>query len=204
LFHAEFEEDLLVISCDINYVRRFACNPEFSLVMDGTFKSLSTSFYQVYIIHCYFNNQSFPILYCFLSGKSERLYLKIFNIIKNKFQNQGINFNPTNIQIDFEFAVFNALRSLWPNTKISGCYFHFAQSIWRKVQNFGLVSRFNDDENFRTCIEMCYTLPLVPIGDLNDAWQIIKNIWSTQDNEINSLLSFVESNWICGTSGPIG
>jgi hypothetical protein len=121
--------------------------------MDGTFKSSSTSFYQVYILHGEINGQSFPLLYCFLNEKTGRIYKKTFTIIKRYFYIRGQNFTPSKIQIDFEVAVFNAVRFVWPDTTLVGCYFHFGQAIWRKIQSIGLVSRFNEDLNFRTFLK---------------------------------------------------
>lgn len=120
LLHWEFGGDIIIVLGDTEYIRKFSSTREFSLVMDGTFKSSSTSFYQIYIIHGCFNDQSFPLLYCFMNGKTERLYSKVFSIIKTKLLALGINFNPLRIQIDFESAAFNAIRINWPDTRITG------------------------------------------------------------------------------------
>jgi hypothetical protein len=109
VLHAEFEDDVIVILGDSNFISRFSGAPGFSVVMDGTFKSSSTSFYQVYIIHGDFNGQSFPLIYCFLNGKTERLYEKTFNLIRETLEIRNVRFQPTKIQIDFEKAAFNAV-----------------------------------------------------------------------------------------------
>jgi len=40
--------------------------------------------------------------------------------------------------VDFEAAVWNAVRIEFPDATIKGCTFHFSQAIWRKVQDIGL------------------------------------------------------------------
>lgn len=42
--------------------------------------------------------------------------------------------------VDFERGVWQALRSVFTSTNvhIRGCCFHWAQAIWRKVQELGL------------------------------------------------------------------
>jgi transposase-like protein len=37
------------------------------------------------------------------------------------------------ITIDFETALWKALRCLLPNVKLQGCVFHWTQAVWRKV-----------------------------------------------------------------------
>jgi hypothetical protein len=196
LLHAEFTEDLLIILGDYSYISKFIHEEQFLLVMDGTFKSSSTSFYQVYIIHGSLQGQSFPLLYCSMNDKTERLYKKTFSIIKNYFENRNCFFNPTKIQIDFEVAAFNAVEFVWPNTFIVGCYFHFGQSIWRRIQNTGLCRKFNEDQTFSTFVELCSSLLLVQIEDVFSAWNYNKRTYSLQNVETDSFLSFVESVWI--------
>ena len=33
----------------------------------------------------------------------------------------------------------------WPTTTVKGCFFHFAQNVWRKIQELGLQT-LNDDQ----------------------------------------------------------
>ena len=40
--------------------------------------------------------------------------------------------------IDFELAVHNVIRTLFPDCIIKGCIFHFSQALWRKLQEVGL------------------------------------------------------------------
>jgi hypothetical protein len=60
--------------------------------MDGTFKSSSTIFYQIYILHGELQSQSFPLLYCFLNEKLKEyikkhvIFLKLILIYEIKFR----------------------------------------------------------------------------------------------------------------------
>jgi hypothetical protein len=58
------------------------------------------------------------------------------------------------IQIDFEAAAFNAVRNCFPNAQVKGCFFHFGQAIWRRVQRLGLVSLYNEAGHFADLINM--------------------------------------------------
>ncbi|KAG0441998.1 hypothetical protein DMUE_0625 [Dictyocoela muelleri] len=84
LIHVEFDPDLVIILGEIKFIEKFTTSRRFKITMDGIFKSSSNSFKEIYILHGCFSGQSFPLIYCFLNGKTERLYTKVLNIIKQK------------------------------------------------------------------------------------------------------------------------
>ena len=43
--------------------------------------------------------------------------------------------NPEYILVDFELAAIAALEHHFPNVEIKGCYFHFAQCLWRNFEH---------------------------------------------------------------------
>ncbi|XP_067667517.1 uncharacterized protein [Haliotis asinina] len=49
------------------------------------------------------------------------------------------------IQTDFEIAAINAIETVFPNCNIRGCYFHFTQALWRKVQTLGFNEAYQQD-----------------------------------------------------------
>ncbi|KAF9745478.1 hypothetical protein NGRA_3562, partial [Nosema granulosis] len=73
LLHVDFDEPIVIMG-DINYIKNFTAVRNFNISMDGTFKSSSSSFFQIYIIHGTFSGQFFPLMYCFLIEKTERIY----------------------------------------------------------------------------------------------------------------------------------
>lgn len=59
----------------------------------------------------------------------------------------GLNLSPTNITVDFERAIINAVSEMWTQTNISGCRFHLTQSWYRKIQEIGLSSVYKDESS---------------------------------------------------------
>lgn len=68
-------------------------------LLDGTFKSCPTDFYQLYTIHSYVFGRSYQFIYCLMSNKTENSYLQFFSYIKDK-----INPNPKFMIFDFEIV----------------------------------------------------------------------------------------------------
>jgi len=44
----------------------------------------------------------------------------------------------TGFMVDFESAIWKALKTVFTDIAIRGCVFHMTQAIWRKVQERGL------------------------------------------------------------------
>lgn len=44
---------------------------------------------------------------------------------------------------DFESGLWKAVRSRLPDITIRGCAFHWAQAVWRKIQELGLAVRLS-------------------------------------------------------------
>ncbi len=56
------------------------------------------------------------------------------------------NFSPDIILNDFEVAPpKKSFMKIYPETTFYGCLFHFAQNIWRKIQELGLVNEYKNN-----------------------------------------------------------
>jgi hypothetical protein len=59
------------------------------------------------------------------------------------------------IIIDFEAAAISAFVSNF-GVEICGCFFHFTQIIWRKLQADGQVIQYRNDQNFKFKVVLQY------------------------------------------------
>jgi hypothetical protein len=105
---------------------------------DGTFNTRPLLFAQIYIIFGFDNGYMVPCIYCLTTKFDKILYKKIFNHIITLCANINLTFSPQRFTSDFELAAIQACKSTFRNVKISACFFHYSQSIWRKVQELGL------------------------------------------------------------------
>ena len=104
--------------------------------VDGTFKIVPLIFLQLFTIHLFIFGQQFPVIYGLLTDKSEETYVRMFQCIISCLQVRGLNFSYYVTFIgDFQSGIISSIRLVfyWYYVRIGGCYFHFAQCIYRKV-----------------------------------------------------------------------
>ncbi|XP_025425471.1 uncharacterized protein LOC112694265 [Sipha flava] len=75
------------------------------------------------------------------------------------------------ITIDFEKAVILAIEKVLPKVKVHCCYFHLCQSVWRKIQECGLVKKYKEDKQFQRDIAMITGLAFLPVNLSKKVWK---------------------------------
>ena len=94
---------------------------------DGTFKTASNLFYQLYVIHALKgapnileDGHLLPSLFILLSNKSENIYGRMWEQIKILCPNAC----PSHLIVDFELAAINSFSLNFPGNQIKGGFFH--------------------------------------------------------------------------------
>ena len=91
--------------------------------------------------------QVFPMLYALLPNKQRQSYNRAFSLLKDAAMTHGLTLDPATVLSDFELAIIQALALNFPNSRHRGCYFHYMQAIWRKVQALGLATNYTDPQD---------------------------------------------------------
>ena len=81
---------------------------------------------------------------------------------------------PDLLTCDFERGLISRIRLEFPTTHSRGCYFHFCQAVYRKVQILGLSQRYVNDESSRVCILKLLALAFVPKVNIPQTFDILK------------------------------
>jgi len=97
---------------------------------DGTFKTVSSIFSQLYTIHSYKSDCVVPLVYILMTNRTKNSYIEVLRqlLILNP------QLDPLSILIDFEQPFISAFGEIFPKAVIKGCFFHFGQCVWRKIQ----------------------------------------------------------------------
>ncbi|KAG0439313.1 hypothetical protein DMUE_2517, partial [Dictyocoela muelleri] len=195
LFIDLFDEQNTIVLADVEYIKKFNL-PNCSLFIDGTFKTSTTQFYQLFIIHVLRGNFSFPLFYCFLDNKRYETYEMILGRIVCKLQDYGISLIPATVLLDLEEASFKAISSIFPNAEIKGCYFHFGQAIWRKCVNLGFKTLYSNNPGIRKVVKLIMALPLVPFSHIDEGWNLLQRAMLQIDENVSLLKGYFESTWM--------
>ena len=109
--------------------------------MDGTFKIYPKPFYQLVTICSMAHDidprmqRLIPRAYFLLSGKSQLIYEKVFDILLERAALNGLETEWTG-----ETGLKAALTTRFPHPfKIKGCYFHQCQNIFKRVTSTMMV-----------------------------------------------------------------
>ena len=152
-------EKILLFSTTRN-LQHLAANS--TIYGDGTFYTRPSLFSQLYTLHGIVDDQMYPLVYALLPGKGEVIYTRFLQLLKTACSDRDIDLQPTRVFFDYESAVQNAARAAFPGVDVRGCFFHYTQCIWRKVQNTGLQIPYQDDEAITKLVRRAAVLPLVP------------------------------------------
>ena len=94
----------------------FASNEQLALLhsatevyFDATFKVVPTIYYQLFTVFVPFADDAFPVLFAIMSRKTQTLYTKVFDMIRNLVP----QFAPTSAMADFEEASVSAFQEVF-------------------------------------------------------------------------------------------
>ncbi len=121
--------------------------------VDGTFQAVPTIFTQLVTFHTIFEGRPWPCLHALCSSKSQATYMLMYHNMKLSFAQHSLVARPRTINVDFELAMIQAIRIHYPNANIHGCYFHFCQAVYRKIQDLGLGPSFLSKKFFHIWVK---------------------------------------------------
>ncbi len=158
---------------------------------DGTFDCAPIGT-QLYTIHMLISeNKTLPLLYCLSGRKDEETYDIICKFIK-----QSRCLNVSSIMIDFEQAVIKVIKKNFPEVVISGCFFHFAQCLWRNLQSRSLQIWYREGDN-AFLIKQIEALAFAPPQDVCSLFDDFVQSLDTETDEIlSNFLVYFETTWL--------
>lgn len=80
---------------------------------------------------------------------------------------------------DFEVAIRSAFILEFPGIRVRGCYFHLTQSLWRKVQELGLVAPYNNNFGVQRLIRKVFAIGYLPVAMVRNNFILLRNSQQT-------------------------
>ena len=128
---------ILIYATRDNYANLRRCR---TVYIDGTFKTTPHPYTQFATIHGNYHGFVLPFVMCLLDGKTVGKYRQLLQHVKHMVRRvTGHRWSPQRIVSDFELSLLLAIETELPQVRKCGCYFHFCQSLWRRIQELGLT-----------------------------------------------------------------
>ena len=139
--------------------------------MDGTFATALRLFYQIVTLHAFVLGVMLPLVFGLLPNKDGNTYIRFLSLVKEKSESVGFTISPQRIMQDFEKGLMNACIHVFPGVIVKGCYFHYAQCLWQRIQGIGLSVSYRENADHRKWFRMLLAMPFVPVPHVKDVFQ---------------------------------
>ena len=165
--------------------------------MDGCFAMSPKGFKQMYVIRVPLKDSAITTVYALLPNKSQVIYEEMLRAIMSYCETINLFPDPTTILCDFELAVIRAVEQvLGQDVAIQGCFYHFTQATWRKIQELQLSRRYKTDEDFRQFCAKLDGLAFLPVADVPGALAALRD---DAPDGAEELVEYFSTNCVNGT-----
>ena len=161
------------------------------LFIDATFKTAPNHSYQI-LNFAIKHGGFFFAGHVIMTSKTESLYKKVFEKIL-----ELTNTRPTTVMCDFERGLRSAVREIFNGSAVKGCFFHFSNSIVKKVAGSGLSTSYRNDQFFREYCHKLMALALLPPQDIESAFNAISmNRNLVLNPQYAEFKTYFDRNWL--------
>jgi hypothetical protein len=112
-----------------------------------------------------------------------------FTLLKDIASRHNLNFSPRRVSLNFECASRNAATDTFPSAELLRFLFHYAKTIWRKIQYCGLQTAYKDVPDVTKLVRRAACLPLLPQNKVKDFWL---SHWKSKTKRW-----LHQTNWLC-------
>ena len=165
------------------------------IYFDATFKVVPSIYYQLFTIFVPVADVSFPVFFALMSRKTRAMYVAVFEQVKVL----APNFTPQSVMADFEEASVSGFQHVFGPLNVSGCWFHFAQAIVKRVNKLGLKAEYPRNADVKDTVHCLLGLPLLPANEIVSAVDDVKNALNASSlfaDKLKLLIEYVLSQWI--------
>lgn len=134
------------------------------------------------------------MVYILMSNKSEACYSHVFDYI----QKNVCSLKCAIFVTDYERAMRNALKKLYPQSQQTSCWFHFCQAVKKKASMIPtFYNLIRNDSEAALLYRQFQCVPLLKSNNIIPAFEIL----STQANRLNknvfaSFLNYYKRQWL--------
>ena len=168
---------------------------------DGTFQVVPEIYDQLFSIMVDYKGVMLPVGFALMTTRVLELYMAVAEEFYLGLGSNG-KLRPTHGISDYEANIERALAFHFPELVMSGCQFHFSQSIYRRIKKLKLVPLYRRSQNFRQWARLVMGLPLVPQEQLVATYkehlerETFPECVSTEPAKVRALKKYVSQHWL--------
>ena len=194
---------LLIFAADTELQTLY--NSEY-VVCDGTFEMAPNSSYQLYTMHAFVSEEGMPVVWALLPNKSKATYIEMFTAVQRALvEKHGNNGQSRSFLVDFELAAIDAIGTVFPESRVKGCTFHFRQALMRHAADEGLRTAYvnQDPPEVRNWIREIMGMTLLPVVFIPHAWEYLRSPPFVDDGGLYSKMmafsAYFDRTWMNGS-----
>ena len=127
-------------------------------------RTAPSSYRQYFSIHGKYRNRAICLVNVLMTGQLIGQYRQTFQVVKQNVRRTSRHrWRPHLVISDYEQFLIAAVETELPNARISGCYFHFGQNLWRRVQFLGLARDYRQNRRLKKTIRKLIAIGYLPI-----------------------------------------
>ena len=140
-------------------------------------------FCQLYFIHVSLSGIAPACIYAFLPNKTEKTYHRFLEALKILNPDS----RPGKSLLDFEQAAIQAFQKKFPESKLSGCFFHLSQRFMRKIAELGLKKDYETNHEFAFALKMLPALAFKKEEEIENSYdKIVEEVQIVGDRTIKA------------------
>ncbi len=180
------DEYLLLQSPSLAYINKIYSN---LLFCDETFYIARAICYQLFIIRVYAKdlNRFFTTAYALMNNKEQKNYENIFSAIKSNINNTNNlgEFKPKELHCDFEIAISNAFKKIFPQSKIKFCYWHLVRSLDNNKKKY-CYNEVQENEDIKISYKCICNLAFIDPDYVEDIFSKIRDEYKIDNIDVDS------------------
>jgi hypothetical protein len=130
-------------------------------------------------------------VFVLMSGRKAKDYKKV---LKKILQILPTAPKVKQFTVDFEAAMWRALREVFPTGNVMGCLFHWTQALWWKIQEYGLCSAYKNDNATYRYLRQLMSLPFLPARTIQSMYEQLRPQASSLP--LQKFVDYVGNTWV--------
>ncbi|XP_053398916.1 uncharacterized protein LOC123556675 isoform X4 [Mercenaria mercenaria] len=133
-----------------------------------------------------------------MSRRSTADYVKVLQAVGRMLKGQCVG---EGFVVDYEQALWKAVRYVFEGADIRGCAFHWGQAVWKHVVNLGLSTQYTQDVGTYCYIRKLLRLPFLPPEHIQPTFYALCDLNSA--DHLKPLLKYIHHTWLQSSTWPV-